>query len=134
MGEGEGRICRRLAMDFQTVGKQFATHYYQTFDSNRDGLGALYRDQSLMTFEGSQAQGTAQIMTKLKSLSFQKVQHDVKTIDCQPSPSGGVIVLVSGMLKTDGDEPQFFSQSFHLVAEGTNFWLSNDVFRLVLGA
>lgn len=32
----------------------FADHYYNTFDTNRAGLGSLYQDQSLLTFEGQQ--------------------------------------------------------------------------------
>jgi len=37
-----------------------------------------------MTFEGAQFQGKAPIMEKLASLPFQKVQHQVTTMDAQP--------------------------------------------------
>ena len=54
--------------DFQTVGQQFIQHYYQTMMTNRQGLSALYSDQSLMTYEGEQFMGTEQIMGKLGQL------------------------------------------------------------------
>ena len=37
-----------------------------------------------MTFEGAQFQGKGPIMEKLASLPFQKVQHQVTTMDAQP--------------------------------------------------
>lgn len=120
-------------MDFQGIGKAFITHYYNTFDNNRAGLGELYRDQSLMTFEGAQVQGRQSIMGKFGSLTFKSVKHEVQTVDCQPSMNSGILVMVSGLLKTDEDQPHRFCQMFHLVAEGSNFWVSNDVFRLNYG-
>eukprot|EP01004_Peranema_trichophorum_P000583 NODE_10646_length_500_cov_85.198939_g9995_i0.p1 GENE.NODE_10646_length_500_cov_85.198939_g9995_i0~~NODE_10646_length_500_cov_85.198939_g9995_i0.p1 ORF type:complete len:121 (-),score=12.31 NODE_10646_length_500_cov_85.198939_g9995_i0:80-442(-) len=120
-------------MDFKAVGEAFVQHYYNTFDTNRAALVSLYRDQSLMTFEGTQVQGQQKIMEKFGSLTFQTVKHECQTIDCQPSITGGVMVMVAGLLKTDNDPPHRFSQMFHLVAEGSNFWVSNDVFRLNYG-
>eukprot|EP00906_Rhabdomonas_costata_P025312 RCo036219 len=120
-------------MSFSEVGTAFVGHYYNTFDTNRAGLMALYRDNSLMTFEGAQIQGKQKIMEKLAGLTFQRVKHETQTIDCQPSITGGIIVMVSGMLKTDDDPPHRFSQVFHLVQEGSSFWVSNDVFRLNYG-
>eukprot|EP00668_Euglena_longa_P034237 GGOE01044005.1.p1 GENE.GGOE01044005.1~~GGOE01044005.1.p1 ORF type:complete len:121 (-),score=2.95 GGOE01044005.1:167-529(-) len=120
-------------MEFEQVGKMFCQHYYGMFDSNRASLVALYRDQSLMTFEGAQVQGAQKIIEKFVSLTFKEVKHEVQTIDCQPSLTGGILVVVSGQLKTDTDAPHRFSQMFHLVKEGNNFWVSNDVFRLNYG-
>eukprot|EP00993_Chasmostoma_nieuportense_P005062 NODE_5701_length_622_cov_321.931313_g5537_i0.p2 GENE.NODE_5701_length_622_cov_321.931313_g5537_i0~~NODE_5701_length_622_cov_321.931313_g5537_i0.p2 ORF type:complete len:122 (-),score=35.93 NODE_5701_length_622_cov_321.931313_g5537_i0:196-561(-) len=119
--------------DFNAVGKAFVQHYYNTFDTNRQALSALYRDSSLMTFEGAQLQGQANIIQKLMSLTFRSVKHETQTIDCQPSQNNGILVMVSGMLKTDEDQPQKFSQLFHLMQEGANFWVSNDMFRLNYG-
>jgi len=86
-----------------------------------------------MTFEGAQVQGAQKIIEKFVSLTFKEVKHEVQTVDCQPSTTGGIFVLVSGQLKTDGDAPHRFTQAFHLVREASNFWVSNDVFRLNYG-
>ena len=36
----------------------FVAHYYKTFDENRSGLGSLYTDSSLFSFEGQEVQVT----------------------------------------------------------------------------
>lgn len=74
--------------DFQEVAKAFVEFYYKTFDANRQELLPLYvriflldnlakyldidachprsqREQSLLTFEGSQFMGAANIVEKL---------------------------------------------------------------------
>ena len=44
-------------------------------------------------------QGSAKIMEKLGSLTFQKIQHIITTVDCQPMFDGGILVNVLGQLK-----------------------------------
>jgi hypothetical protein len=44
-----------------------------------------------LTWEGKQIQGKVNIIKHLEGLPFQKVQHKLTTIDCQPSVSGGVL-------------------------------------------
>ena len=98
------------------------------FDTNRAGLADLYTDQSMLTFENEQFMGKQGIMTKLtvrawhpasrvcsgcvhslwhgwrpcvpcwQTLQFQTVQHKITTCDPQPSPSGGIFILVTGDL------------------------------------
>lgn len=52
----------------------------------------------MLTFEKEQFQGAQQIMQKLTTLSFQTVQHIVKTVDCHPGASGSIVILVTGQL------------------------------------
>ena len=44
-------------------------------------------------------QGAAKIMEKLGSLTFQKIQHLITTVDCQPMFDGGILINVLGQLK-----------------------------------
>ena len=74
----------------------FVGHFYNVFDTNRPALANLYQDHSMMTFEGTKLQGAAAIVGKLTSLSFQRCQHQAKTIDAQPTTGGGILVFVSG--------------------------------------
>ncbi|KAK7035769.1 nuclear transport factor 2 [Favolaschia claudopus] len=119
--------------DIDAVAGQFVDFYYQTFDSDRKNLGSLYRDASMLTFEGAQIAGSAAIVEKLVSLPFQKVQHKVTTKDAQPS-SGSVaslLVSVTGLLVVDDSpNPLQFSQVFHLLPEGGSYYVFNDIFRL----
>ncbi|KIX08284.1 uncharacterized protein Z518_02940 [Rhinocladiella mackenziei CBS 650.93] len=122
--------------DFLAIAQQFVEFYYKTFDSDRTQLAALYRNNSMLTFEKDPFQGTQSIIEKLTNLPFQKVQHRVDTTDAQPSnETGGILVLVTGALMVD-DQPQPMSyvQVFNLVPEGGSYFVQNDVFRLVYAA
>ncbi|KAF7330396.1 Nuclear transport factor 2 [Mycena venus] len=119
--------------DIDAVAGQFIDFYYQTFDTNRASLSALYRDNSMLSFEGSQIAGTSAIVEKLVSLPFQTVQHKVTTKDAQPSSStvASLLVSVTGMLVVDDSpNPLQFSQVFHLIPEGNSYYVFNDIFRL----
>ncbi|KAJ2052127.1 Nuclear transport factor 2 [Coemansia sp. S2] len=114
------------------IAKQFVDYYYQTFDSDRSSLAPLYRDMSMMSWEGTQMQGPKNIVEKLVSLPFTRVAHKVTTIDTQPSlPNvNAVVIAVTGQLLVDDEtKPQQYTQLFQLVEEG-GFFIYNDIFRL----
>ncbi|XP_073130357.1 nuclear transport factor 2B-like [Henckelia pumila] len=121
-------------MDPETLSKAFVEHYYTAFDANRAGLAGLYQDTSMLTFEGQKFQGAQNIVAKLTSLPFQQCQHQITTVDFQPSgPAGGMLVFVSGNLQLAGEQHALkFSQMFHLMptAQGSSFFVLNDIFRL----
>ncbi|KAL3680868.1 hypothetical protein R1sor_023824 [Riccia sorocarpa] len=120
-------------MEPDAVAKAFVEHYYTTFDTQRTNLVALYQDNSMLTFEGEKIQGAQNISAKLNGLPFQQCKHNISTVDCQPSsPTGGVLVFVSGNLQLPGEEHVLkFSQMFHLVPGPTgNLYVYNDIFRL----
>ena len=48
-------------------------------------------------------QGAAKIMEKLGSLTFQKIQHLITAVDCQPMFDGGILINVLGQLKVRVD-------------------------------
>ncbi|KAI8319323.1 nuclear transport factor 2 [Martensiomyces pterosporus] len=118
--------------DINEIAKQFVDYYYNTFDSNRGGLEPLYRDVSMMSWEGQQFQGAKNIVEKLASLPFQKVAHKITTIDAQPSLPNvtAVVITVTGQLLIDEEiNPQQYTQTFQLV-EDNGFFVFNDIFRL----
>ncbi|XP_057292227.1 uncharacterized protein LOC130614783 [Hydractinia symbiolongicarpus] len=115
----------------QNLAQAFAKQYYNTFDTNRAGLGSLFVDVSILTFEGAALMGKDTIMAKLQGLPFQTVQHVITTVDGQPTVDGGVIIHVLGQLKTDNDPPHSYSETFHLKkGPGDNYVILNQVFRL----
>ncbi|KAL0207055.1 hypothetical protein P9112_012766 [Eukaryota sp. TZLM1-RC] len=123
-----------MAASFEQIGRAFVEHYYKVFDSDRSQLAALYRDDSMLTFEGKQHQGAANIIKHLtEGLSFQTVAHTIGSIDCQPSTANGVLILVTGNIVADGNAemPLNFSQTFHLSNSGNQWFVTNDIFRLV---
>ncbi|ANB13558.1 Ntf2p [Sugiyamaella lignohabitans] len=89
----------------------------------------------MLTFETTQVQGVKAIIEKLTSLPFQKVLHNISSLDAQPaSPNGDVIVMVTGALIVDDESTtQRYSQVFHLIPEGGSYFVFNDIFRLNYG-
>ena len=89
----------------------------------------------MLSFENEGYQGKEKIMTKLvNGVKFQKIQHLPKTLDCQPSAQGGLLVMVTGQLKVDQEKnPLLFSEMFHLLPTDKTmkqFWVQNCIFRL----
>ncbi|WBW74266.1 nuclear import protein Nxt2 [Schizosaccharomyces osmophilus] len=121
--------------DFNALATQFTQFYYQTFDTDRSQLSSLYRDESMLSFEGAQLQGAKDIVEKLMGLPFQRVQHRISTLDAQPTgANGSVVVMVTGELLLDEEQmAQRYSQVFHLVNNGGNYFVLNDLFRLNYG-
>ncbi|KAF9505801.1 hypothetical protein BS47DRAFT_1334149, partial [Hydnum rufescens UP504] len=112
---------------------KFTEYYYTKFDTARQELHALYRGTSLLTWEDKQIVGVKGILEHLTNLPFQKVAHRITSLDAQPS-SGGLLVLVTGQLLIDDNvNPLQFSQVFHLIPEGTSFYVQNDLFKLNYG-
>jgi len=128
-------MSANLNPQYEQIGKAFIDQYYQMFDNpaTRANLQALYNaEQSLLSFEGQQMQGAAKIMEKLGGLTFQKIQHLITTVDCQPMFDGGILINVLGQLKTDEDAPHGFTQCFILKPLSGSWFIAHDVFRLAL--
>ncbi|KXS20996.1 nuclear transport factor 2 [Gonapodya prolifera JEL478] len=90
----------------------------------------------MLTWEGTQVLGAANIGNKLENLPFQRIVHKVNTVDAQPSSAAGnaLMVIVTGQLLIDDEKnPHHFTQAFQLVAEGQAYFVFNDVFRLNYG-
>jgi len=124
-----------LNPNYETIGKAFTEQYYALFDDpqRRPQLVNLYNaEQSLMTFEGEQKQGAANIMERIAKLTFQRIAHVITAVDSQPTFDGGVLIHVMGQLKTDEDPPQSFTQVFVLKPNADSFFIQHDMFRLVL--
>ncbi|KAL7754178.1 Nuclear transport factor 2 [Sorochytrium milnesiophthora] len=125
-----------MTTDFRAVGKGFTDYYYSLFDSNRQQLRALYREHSMLSFEGTDIVGVNSIMEKIEGLPFQKIVHNILSVDAQPSHPqlGSIMVTVTGQLVTDDEaKPLFFCQTFNLMPENSSYWVFNDIFRLNYG-
>ncbi|XP_044015067.1 probable nuclear transport factor 2 isoform X1 [Aphidius gifuensis] len=122
-----------LNPQYEMIGKGFVQQYYLLFDdpAQRANLASMYNvETSFMTFEGQQIQGSAKIMEKLTSLSFQKISRVLTAVDSQPMFDGGVLINVLGRLQADEDPPHAFSQQFVLKPLGNSFYCQHDIFRL----
>jgi hypothetical protein len=119
-----------MAFDWEQLGRQFVTTYYQTFDTDRLAVLPLYHSSAMMTFEDSIVQGHESIREALANKPFQTIQHIITKLDCQPTVDRGVIILVTGRLKADEDPPHAFSQMFFIKPCDNSFYIYHDIFRL----
>ncbi|KAK9741697.1 hypothetical protein RND81_03G122200 [Saponaria officinalis] len=103
--------------------KTFVEHYYTTFDTHRSNLGNLYRENSMLSFEGEPFMGAQNIVGKLTSLPFTHCTHTISTTDWHPfGPPAALLVFVSGMLQLSGEQhPLKFSQVFRRTPS-VHFW------------
>ncbi|KAH7662173.1 Nuclear transport factor 2 domain-containing protein [Dioscorea alata] len=127
---------RQNEEQLEMVAKAFVEHYYNLFDTARLALPSLYNPTSILSFEGQTVHGAEEIGRKLMQLPFDHCRHYVSTIDCQPSPvAGAILVFVSGNLQLPCEEHQLkFSQMFQLVpTQQGSFFVQNDIFRLNYG-
>ncbi|CEJ91001.1 Putative Nuclear transport factor 2 domain-containing protein [[Torrubiella] hemipterigena] len=125
-----------MAGNFEEVAKQFIEFYYNTFDTDRKALNALYREQSMLTFESASVLGVNSIVEKLTSLPFEKVKHQVETLDAQPTMvDGGIVILVTGKLLVDEEQrPMSYTQAFQLARDPSGqYFVFNDIFKLIYG-
>ncbi|KAJ3364007.1 Nuclear transport factor 2 [Kappamyces sp. JEL0680] len=88
----------------EQVAKAFVDYYYATFDRNRQELLPLYRDHSMLTFEGRHA-----------------------ACDDPVLMLGPILVMVTGRLLVDEEKnPMQFSQSFQLIPENGSYYVFNE--------
>jgi len=121
-----------MNFDWEGIGQHFVREYYNIFDTQKEQLIMLYHPEAMLTFEDNKAQGREAIGKILaEKLTFGSIQHIVTKIDCQPTAERGVLILITGRLKTDNDPPHAFSQVIVLKPiEGNSFVIYHDVFRL----
>ncbi|KAH7824627.1 putative nuclear transport factor 2 [Monocercomonoides exilis] len=112
----------------QQLATETLQRYYTLLDTNREGLNTLYQPTSIMTMEGKEFVGAA-ILTQLKGLP--QMKHTPKHFSIQPSPGPNCFhAMVIGEVQVAGTTAStLFAEYFHLVPNGTNFYVANQFFR-----
>jgi hypothetical protein len=84
--------------------------------------------------EGNVATGPSAIGEKLANLPVTNIQPEIITFDAQyASPTGNIMIMVTGNIAIDNDNKQRFSQAFQLLNLNGNYAIFNDIFRLNYG-
>ncbi|KAG2220976.1 hypothetical protein INT45_006509 [Circinella minor] len=129
-------------MDFinlaEQSSEQFIKLFYQNYDTQRNLLGNLYREDSAVVWNGNAVSGLQQLSEFLSRLPAS--QHEIIAYDCQPIAATmntqgvcGILINVHGDVKY-GDSPgkKSFSQTITLMpveGQGTNYFIQSDIFR-----
>ncbi|KAA3677973.1 uncharacterized protein DEA37_0010713 [Paragonimus westermani] len=118
-------------VNYDEIGKQFATQYYQALQTCRASIGAFYHEQARMTYEGAEVIGRENISQKLQGIKCNTLQVALTSVDTHPSDNA-LLILVCGQLKSDDDHPLPFSEVFMLSLINESFLICNSMFRLNL--
>lgn len=84
--------------------------------------------------EGGVAVGPGNIRDRLANLPVTNIQPEIITFDAQySSPTGSILIMVTGNIAIDNENKQRFSQCFQLLNLNGNYVVFNDIFRLNYG-
>ncbi|XP_062148385.1 nuclear transport factor 2 isoform X2 [Alnus glutinosa] len=116
------------------VGSYFVGQYYQVLQQNPDLVHQFYSEASTMTRVDGESSDTASAMleihTLILSLNFTAIE--IKTINSLDSLNGGVLVMVSGLVKTrDFSGRRKFVQTFFLAPQEKGYFVLNDIFQFI---
>ncbi|XP_021893753.1 putative G3BP-like protein [Carica papaya] len=116
------------------VGSYFVGQYYQVLQQQPDLVHQFYSDASTMIrVDGDSSESASamlQIHTMVMSLNFAAIE--IKTINSLESWNGGVLVMVSGSVKTkDFSARRKFVQSFFLAPQEKGYFVLNDIFQFI---
>ena len=100
----KSKLKKRGKMDPNAITTQFTDHYYNLFGSGqRANMRPLYHDDSSLSFEGTQFNGTQAIIGKLTTLQFQQVAVQCISRDWLPGPNNCLVIMVNGSMQLPGE-------------------------------
>ncbi|KAL8029175.1 hypothetical protein ABFX02_14G210900 [Erythranthe guttata] len=115
------------------VGSYFVQQYYfEIFQQSPDYMHKFYNDSSSMIRVDGETSHSATDIVKIHQLLMSQnfTMIEIKTINSLDSWSGGVLVVVSGLVKSrDFDSWRKFVQTFFLAPQDKGYFVLNDVFH-----
>ncbi|OQR88074.1 ras GTPase-activating protein-binding protein [Achlya hypogyna] len=121
-----------------TVGNTFVKQYYNLLTEAPQNLHRFYKDISRFSHAtGSQMEEPISGQEAIKEVILGKnymgtrVDLDNGSIDCHASQDGGVIVMVTGIIKLKNAAPTHFVQTFFLAVQPNGYFVLNDVLRFL---
>ncbi|KAK9069016.1 hypothetical protein SSX86_013132 [Deinandra increscens subsp. villosa] len=116
------------------VGSYFVQQYYQVLQQQPEFVHQFYADSSTMVRVDGESSETVsailQIHTLIQSLHFSGIE--IKTINSLESWSQGIVVVVSGSVKSKLFSGwRKFVQTFFLAPQEKGYFVMNDIFHFV---
>ncbi|CAF1730970.1 unnamed protein product [Brassica oleracea] len=117
------------------VGSYFVGQYYQVLQQQPDLIHQFYSDTSKAIRVDGDSSETADTLLNIHnmvmSLNFTAIE--VKTINSVESWEGGVLVAVSGSVKTkEFSNRRSFMQTFFLAPQEKGYFVLNDIFQFIV--
>lgn len=117
------------------VGSYFVGQYYQILQQHPDLVHQFYAGSSNMTRIDAGSTESANTMLQIHALvmSLNLTAIEIKTINSLDSWNGGVLVMVSGSVKTrDFVNRRIFVQTFFLAPQEKGYYVLNISFCLLM--
>ncbi|KAK3405179.1 nuclear transport factor 2 [Eucalyptus grandis] len=114
------------------VGSYFVGQYYQVLKERPELAHQFYTETSSMVRVDGESSESGSTMLQIHSLlmSLNLATIEVKTINSLESWNGGIVVMVSGLVKTkDSIVRRKFVQTFFLAPQDKGFFVLNDIFQ-----
>ncbi|CAH8358119.1 unnamed protein product [Eruca vesicaria subsp. sativa] len=116
------------------VGSYFVGQYYQVLQKQPDRIHQFYSESSKAIRVDGDSSETADTLLNIHnmvmSLNFTAIE--VKTINSVESWEGGVLVAVSGSVKTkEFSNRRSFMQTFFLAPQEKGYFVLNDIFQFI---
>ncbi|KAJ3706379.1 hypothetical protein LUZ61_010084 [Rhynchospora tenuis] len=118
------------------IGSYFASNYYQMLQTHPHLVHQFYNNASTMvrldaaTMDTATAVGMLQIHSLVMNLNISTIE--IKTCQCLESWSGGILVIVSGMVQMrDSLTRRRFVQTFLLAPQEKGYFVLNDMFHVL---
>ncbi|OWM77039.1 hypothetical protein CDL15_Pgr002679 [Punica granatum] len=114
------------------VGSYFVGQYYQVLKEHPDLAHQFYTESSAMVRVDGDSSEAASSMLEIHALlmSLNLTAIEVKTINSLESWNGGIVVVVSGLVKTkDFHSKRKFVQNFFLAPQEKGYFVLNDIFQ-----
>ncbi|CAM8963234.1 unnamed protein product [Rhodiola kirilowii] len=116
------------------VGSYFVGQYYQVLQGQPELVHQFYNQpSSMIRVDGDSSQVASTILdihSIIMSLDFTGIE--IKTINSLDSWNGGLLVMVTGLVKTrEFSGKRKFAQSFFLAPQEKGYFVLNDIFQFV---
>ncbi len=120
---------------FERIGRGFITQYYNCLAGDRNQLGGVYRDNSLVTWSNDQLMGINNVMPKIVSLTFGRSQWKQDEIDCQPMQNNGIFMVIQGQVRMENEEhPLRYNDVQILMQDQRGWYIQHQIFRILGGS
>ncbi len=83
--------------------------------NNRANLINFYSQNSILNYERQIYTGLEQIQNKFKKFTFGSIKYQFDEYDVQPSPAGGILIMIVGTIQMDQEMPMKFAQTFQIL-------------------
>ncbi|CAM1154318.1 NXT2 (predicted) [Pycnogonum litorale] len=116
-----------------SAAETFSTLYYKTYDKKRHQLSKMYSDEAVLIWNGNGVKGKEAINKFLEELPSS--EHSLQCLDAQPiidqvvQGQMAILVIVTGIVKFEGNYSRHFYQTFMLTVQGDVWKVITDDFR-----